>query len=224
MKLEDEKLSAWIDGALDEAEARRIAGLAAQDSVIAERAGRLRHLDDLVKTAIPEEPVTPELLERLGLAEARSSNVLDFAAARSRRAAEPAAPSPAQRPAARFWDNRKVAAILVLLGVGLMSAMWLNSPIRQAKEPQAAYRVLGDAPQPGAGTSANMLVMFTSDVDAGEARAVAASVGGSIAGGPTATGAWKLTIDPAQRGAALDTLRRRHDVTMAEPLDESVEP
>jgi len=222
MKLEDEKLSAWIDGALDEAEARRIAERAVQDTQFAERAGRLRHLDDLVKTAIPEEPVTPELLERLGLSQAQTSNVVDFAAERSRRATAPVTAAPQSRPRATFWDNRKVAAVLVLLGVGLMTAVWLNSPVQQAREPQASYRVLGDAPQ--AGTSANALVIFTSDVDAGEAREIAASIGGTIAGGPTEAGAWKLAIDPAKRDAALEKLRRRHDVTIAEPVDEGVQP
>lgn len=221
MKLEDEKLSAWIDGALDEAEARRIADLAAQDSDVAERAGRLRRLDDLVKTAIPEEPVTSELLERLGLAETRPSNVVDFASERSRRLAETAA-APQVRPRARFWDQRKVAAILVLVGVGLSTAAWFHSPVRQATQPDAAYRVLGDASR--AGASANALVMFTSDVDAGEARAIAASIGGTIAGGPTPAGAWKLAIDPARRDMALEKLRARNDVTMAEAVDEGGQP
>lgn len=222
MKLEDEKLSAWIDGALDEAQARQVADLAAQDGQVAERAGRLRRIDDLVKTAIPEEPISQELLERLGLAQASPSNVVDFAAERSRRIAAPAAPAPQGRPRAAFWDSRKVAAVLVLIGVGLSSAAWLNAPVRQGEQQQATYRVLGDAPQ--AGASANMLVMFTGQVDAGEARTIAASVGGAIAGGPTAAGAWKLAVDPGSRDAALEKLRRRRDVTMAEPIDESSQP
>ena len=118
MKLEDEKLSAWIDGALDEAEARRIAELTEQEPELAERAVRLRRIDDLVKTAVPEEPVSQELLERLGLAPAKPSNVVDFAAERSRRTASPVAPERQAPPQVRFWDSRKVAAVLMLFTAG----------------------------------------------------------------------------------------------------------
>lgn len=214
MKLEDEKLSAWIDGALDEAEARQLAELAAQDEALANRAVQLRRIDDLVKNAIPEEGVPQDLLERLGLAGGATSNVVDFAAERTRRLAQPATLAP-QRPAARFWDHRKVAAVLVLVATGLASAAWLNAP--QPRQAEASYRVLGDAPQ--AAASANVLVMFDGNVDAGEARTIAASLGGSIAGGQTAAGAWKLAFDPARRDAAITALRARGDVTMAEPVD-----
>lgn len=214
MKLEDEKLSAWIDGALDEEEARQLATLAAQDAELAGRAGQLRRIDELVKSAVPEEEVPQDLLERLGLAGRAGTNVVNLAAERSRRLAEPAAAAP-QRPAARFWDSRKVAAILVLVATGLATASWLNAPQQRQAEP--SYRVLGDAPQ--AAVSTNALVMFTGDVDTGKARAIVASAGGSIAGGRTAAGAWKLAFDPVRRDAALAALRSRDDVTMAEPLD-----
>ncbi|HXD03135.1 MAG TPA: hypothetical protein VN627_07485, partial [Novosphingobium sp.] len=66
---DDQQLSAWLDGGLDDDGNAKMADLAARNEDVASRAARLRHMDELVRAAVPaEEEIPAELLTRLGLA------------------------------------------------------------------------------------------------------------------------------------------------------------
>jgi hypothetical protein len=79
------------------------------------------------------------------------------------------------------------------------------------------FRTLSDAATTE--VSGNVIVMFASGIDASQARALVMPSGARIVGAPSATGAWRLAIEPARRDAVLKTLRATPGVTMAEPLD-----
>lgn len=207
----DEDISAWIDGELDEATAQRITQLARQNAAVADTARQFRRVDALVREAIPEEPVPPALLERLGLAASGRSNVIDLAAKhkRSREAAIGAPPTSAPRR----WDQRRIAAMAALFIIGLAVTSFL---VLRGPTAPASYRTLGSEPQ---AERANALVLFSSDVEASEAHSIIAAIGGSIVGDQTAAGAFKVAIDPDRRDGELELLRDRPDVRLAEPLD-----
>ena len=213
MRKDDEKISAWIDGALDKAEAGRMEALAIEEALIAERASRLRQIDTLVKAAVPLEPVPQELMERLGLAKASGSDVIDFSAAKARR--EASRVQATIRRTAFFANFRNIAALVAVAVLGLSTLGSMNQP--RSGDPEATYRALGNAPV--AGSAANALVVFDSSVDAREAKAIAASLGAAIEGGQTSGGGWKLAFSPAVRDKAIESLRRRKDVRLAEPLE-----
>ena len=213
MSKDDEKISAWIDGALDPAEAAKMTALANDEERIANRASRLRQIDGLVKAAVPLEPVPQELLQRLGLNGSPEPEVIDFAAAKAKREAARTALH-ARKPL--FFENfRNIAAVLALGVLGVSTLGWMNQPGRQTSD--APYTALGN--MPATHSAANVLVVFDSTVDAREARAIAASLGASVEGGRTSGGGWKLAFAPAQRSQAVDALRKRGDVRMAEPLE-----
>lgn len=216
----DEQLSAWLDGGLDAEGHAKMADLAARNEDVAARAARLRHMDELVRAAVPEEDEVPaELLARLGLAApapgsaAPAGKVIDLAAARAARSA----PAPARRP--WFTGMGRIAAQLVLisgLGLGVMLALGHN---RQPASPQASadYRVLGDASR--AAPAANALVRFGPGVSAAKASALTREAGASLVGQPSAAGIARIAIDPERRDAVLAKLRATPGVILAEPLD-----
>jgi hypothetical protein len=225
MTVSDEHISAWLHGALTADEAARMAVLAANDPETAARAGRLRHLDDLLRQAVPLEDTLPAALqERLGLAVSATqlSNVIDLAAARTaaeaaaqkvRNGAAPAQPTRFMAFAAGGW--RVAAQVIVVLGIGLAASQWIGAPRLQV--PEANYRTLGDVPT--SGVSANALVIFVGGTDASEARALASRAGARIVGAANGGGVWRLAINPARRDAALEQLRALPEVRMAEPID-----
>ena len=215
MTVTDDQISAWLHGSASEEEAMEMEALAANVAEVASRVAKLRRMDDLLRQAVPlEESLPPELMARLGLAPAPVSNVVDLAAARAARVVlAPAAPSRFAVFSNRGW--RIAAQLFVVLGIGLAAAQWAHSPAPQSAE--ATYQALGDAPV--SGLSANGLLMFSSDTDAGEAHAIAARAGVQIIGAPTSAGAWKIAVDPARRDAVLKQLRGLPGVTMAEPID-----
>ena len=216
MRKDDEKISAWIDGALDKAEAGRMEALATEEALIAERASRLRQVDTLVKAAVPLEPVPQALLERLGLAKASGSEVIDFAAAKAKRDSSFARAG--IRQTVFFANFRNIAALVAVAVLGISTLGWMNQP--RSGGPEATYRALGNAPV--VGSAANVLVVFDSSIDAREAKAIAASLGAAIEGGQTSGGGWKLAFAPAVRDKAIESLRRRKDVRLAEPLEGNI--
>jgi anti-sigma factor RsiW len=213
MRKDDEKISAWIDGALDKAETGKMEALATGETRIAERASRLRQIDTLVKAAVPLEPLPQELLERLGLPTGSSSDVIDFSAAKARREASRA--QAGIRSSAFFANFRNIAALVAVAVLGISTLGWMNQP--SSGDTEATYRALGNAPV--AGSAANVLVVFDTSVDAREAKAIAAALGAAIEGGQTSGGGWKLAFSPTARDKAIESLRRRKDVRLAEPLE-----
>ena len=217
----DEMISAWLDGTLDAEGARRMTELAARDEAFARRAERLRHMDSLVRAAVPAEPEIPaDLLERLGLAPvpsglAAGAGVIDRAAAREERAAGRAATAPA--PGARGGFLRMAAQLALVAGVGL-AVVVVSRPTDRIEGPEAEYRALGSAPD-AAAREANAMVKFAPGVAASEAGKIAAAAGVKLLGSPNQAGAWKAIVAPGRRTEALDALRSQPRVLMAEPLD-----
>ncbi|MBB6125035.1 hypothetical protein [Sphingobium subterraneum] len=214
MKKVEEMIGAWVDNNLDEAEAARMAALAAEVPSVAAKADRLRHIGELVRAAVPEEPVSDELLERMGLKEAPESNVVDFVSASSGRTGRVTNPAEPKKRTSWSWDMRRAAAVLVLAGTGL-SVFGLAS-LSVTKPEEAQYHVLGD--KPVAGSAADILVLFDAGTGTVQAKTAAAAVGAKIVGPATSAGAWKLAAGEGGRDAALKALRARPDVVLAEPL------
>jgi hypothetical protein len=218
MTLDDEKISAWLHGALPDGEATWVAAQIAADSDATRRADQLRHLDDLVLQAVPLEDTLPdELMARLGLpVSVEPSNIVDLAEVRA--AKSEAATAPPRRTARFGFGNWQIAAqLLIIIGIGFGATQWTGAPPPTA--PKAEYRALGDAPS--AGDTANALVMVSRETDAAETAALAAKVGARVIGARTEAGAWRFAIHPARRNAVLGHLRSMPEVSMAEPIDEA---
>lgn len=211
--VDDARLSAWIDGMLDEQGDEAMRELIAGNAAAAARADRLRHMDTLVHQAVPQEDEVPaELLARLGLADgpvAETSNVVSLASARETRA------KPAAAPAHHFW--RIAAQVALVGGVGLALATFA---VPHGPRPEEAdYRALSNASR-AAPADVNALVVFAPGIDEGRARALVGKAGARLVGAPNEAGAWKLAVDPSRRDAVLAGLRADPQVTMAEPVDQ----
>jgi hypothetical protein len=217
MTISDDRIAAWLHGALTAEEAKEIEMLIANGPEAFARAEQLRHLDALVRQAIPlQDSLPPELLARLGLAVSapHQENIIDFAAARRVRTVTASAPRVRGTTfASGGW--RVAAQLLIVVGVGFTAAQWIGAPGTQP--PDANYRALGDAP--GAESAANALVIFANGTTPVEARAIAGKAGARIIGTPTKAGVWRLFVDPARRDAVLKALRGHSSVTMAEAID-----
>lgn len=214
---QDARLAAWLDGELDKEGADAMSARIADDAALGRRAERLTRIDGLVRAAVPEEPVPDALLQRLGLSD-RPAEVVDLAAARRARTVQAGRTASAQRwSGSTLW--RIAAQVLVIGGVGLGAALWLV-PHGQQAAPDAAYRTLSNTTRTTtAGPAINAVVMFGAGTDPVTARRIVSGAGGSLIGGATAAGAWKVSIAPARRDAVLAELRRDPRVTLAEPVD-----
>ncbi|MET0308935.1 MAG: zf-HC2 domain-containing protein [Sphingomonas sp.] len=125
--------------------------------------------------------------------------------------ARPADPEPRRnpllkRPVRVAWFVAAQAAVVLLVVTVL---------VQRQPEP-APYHALGDAPAPHTG---NILAMFGANASEQDLRKALQASRTRLVDGPTATGAYVLTIAPDQRAAALATLRAQPGVTMAEPID-----
>ncbi len=218
MKPTDQQISAWLDGMLDKEGTARMDSLAESDEDFAQRAARMRRIDGLVRSAIPEEDTVPQaLLERLGLAEARADDkVVSLADARlARQASAPAPVLPGRT--GRHGFGRIAAQLLLVGGIGVALAVWGTRP---ADGPDATYRALSDAPAAGdaAASAVNALVLFEPGTSPLQAQRIVAAAGARIVGAPTETGAFKLAIAPGRQDAVLRTLEENASVVMAEPI------
>lgn len=220
-RLGDIEISAWLDGMMDKDGALAMTELAASDETMAARAERLRHIDDLVRSAVPaEEAIPPELLERLGLSGvATADKVVNLAAARKERGRRAEARAARTAPVGRNGLWRIAAQVALVAGLGASLALWNASS--NTRQGDASYRTLSDAAQPAA-LRANAMVVFAPGVDAAGARAIAAGAGARLIGEPNAAGAWKLALAPARRDAVLAALRADDRVTLAEAMDGQV--
>ena len=211
MTPDDDMISAWLDGSLDDEGTRRMADLVARDEAFARRVERLRRIDDLIRAAVPAEEGVPDaLLQRLGLAPA-AGKVVDIAAVRAVRA-EAAAPAPR---AHTYWRMAAQLALVAGLGLAVFAAV---RPGGGEGDPVAQYRALGAAPDADAGP-VNALVKFRDGVGAEEASRLARGAGLRLIGSPNASGTWKAAVEPARRSASLDALRADPHVVLAEPID-----
>lgn len=217
----DAEIGAWVDGALDSEGAARMSELVASDEAVALRALRLRHIDGLVRAAVPRDDDIPaELLARLGLAGMDgAADVSSIAAARLARESKAAA-----RAAPRWLDSagwRRIAAqVALVLGLGTGAAIWLAP--HGSTSGDAAYRTLGDRPAADAAQAdINALLVFAEGTNAATARRIAQDAGARLVGTPSDAGAWQAAITPSRRDAVLEVLRRDDRVALAEAIDGS---
>lgn len=110
------------------------------------------------------------------------------------------------------WALAAQAAALALV-VGGVAATW--------PAPDHVYHALGAAPSPQA---ANAIVIFRPDATERAIRAALTLNSATLVGGPTASDAYVLHVDPARRADALASLRANRDVVLAEPIDGSEQP
>jgi hypothetical protein len=128
----------------------------------------------------------------------------------SRQAAGPGASVLSSRPrrARALWGAFAIAASVA--GVAVM----LAAPPRTA--PVAGYHALGAATASRAG---NVVVIFRPDTPERDLRAALQDSGARLVGGPTDADAYILSVPQSRRAAVLATLRRRHEIVLAEPID-----
>jgi anti-sigma factor RsiW len=116
---------------------------------------------------------------------------------------------------------RAITAHTPWLGWGIAAAMMLSigvvmSPaLRPAAAPDA-YHTLGAAPVAAAG---NVVVIFRPDTTERQIRAVLRASNARLVDGPTQADAYVLQIPAARRELALATLRARHEIVLAQPID-----
>lgn len=111
----DERISAYLDGALSDEEARAFETDLEKDPDLAERFARWQGNDAMLRAGFEPEPVDDALLNRLGLGpaeEPKTAEVIDLAA---RRRKPPPAAAAAPGTDRRAWAA--AAAILIVAGV-----------------------------------------------------------------------------------------------------------
>jgi hypothetical protein len=109
------------------------------------------------------------------------------------------------------------AAVMVLL----LGVVWPRHDQSPAPAAGAHYHALAARPSPRDG---NIVVMFRPDVSERDMRAALLADQARLVDGPTAAGAYVVSVPPARRAAVLTTLRRRAGVLMAEPIDPAGAP
>lgn len=134
--------------------------------------------------------------------------------------AQPVAkPSPAVQPPSRFasslldwlrghggwkgWAIAAQAAVIVVLAANMLPG---GAP--------PSYRALGSAPA----ATPDVLVVFKPGASVQDMQRLLKSSGAQLVGGPTATGAWLLDVEPGRRAALVRALRNDPAVELAEAL------
>ena len=113
------------------------------------------------------------------------------------------------------WAMAAQALVMVLL----LGVVWPRQGPAGARADHApAYHALSAAPSPRPG---NVVVMFRPDTSERDLRSALVADQARLVDGPTAAGAYVLSVPAARRGAVLAALRQRPGVAMAEPIDPS---
>lgn len=130
---------------------------------------------------------------------------------------------PARMPPRWRFLRRRVSLAWALAGqAAIAAAAALVLLVRPgADEPAEEYRLLGaDTAEP----RGNAIVLFAPDLPQRDLLSILEDAGAQLAGGPTASGALLVRVDPARRAEALGSLRESGQVLLAEPLDPAGEP
>jgi anti-sigma factor RsiW len=136
--------------------------------------------------------------------------------ARLRARIEPPRPATPPRPSmlAELWSILSRPAVATLAVAQLAFVVVAGSALLSLSRPD--YHALGSAPEPAA---ANAIVMFRAAATQRHVSQALNAAGASIVGGPTATGAYLVHLDPAKRQSALAQLQANGDVELAQPVD-----
>lgn len=117
---------------------------------------------------------------------------------------------PSVRSVAR-WAMLIAASQAAFFLVGIAAARWLYP-----QEDRITYHALSAPPSSRTG---NIIVMFKPDMTEARLRGMLNSLGARLTDGPTAVGAYVLSVPDARRNAVLDGLRRRPDILLAQAVD-----
>jgi len=125
---------------------------------------------------------------------------------------------PAPLAAPRRFFARRVPLGWMLAGQAAAAAVVAFVLVVPQSQPAVdpAYRLLGSDEQAAAG---NVIVLFAPDSAEHELREALGQVGGRLTDGPTASGAYVIRVNAADRPAALERLRGMRQVVLAEPID-----
>ena len=125
----------------------------------------------------------------------------------------------ADRPGRRIVSALRGRA--AWLGWGLAAVVTLGAgalliPSLAPSGGTGGYHALGAAPTSLAG---NVVVVFRPDATERQMRETLRASRARLVNGPTPADAYVLHVAPAQRQAALATLRQRGDIVLAQPID-----
>ncbi len=109
------------------------------------------------------------------------------------------------------WAMLIAASQAAFFLVGIGATRWIYP-----QESRITYHALSASPSRRTG---NIIVMFKPDMTEGRLRAVLNGFGARLTDGPTAAGAYVLSVPGAQREAVLGGLQQRPDILLAQPLD-----
>jgi len=206
--ISDDALMAYLDREADPERVATIEAALSSDPRLRARLAAMSARDDTVRSAFDallERPVPASLVAaaRKG-SSSRADNVVPLKA-------RPSA-SPSRFGGAPRWVGWALAAQAAVLAGAVVLTQVPHAP----QAPAAEYRALGVAPT---AEPANAIVIFKPETRESDLRGALAAADARMVGGPTAAGAWLLHVAPQARATALQALRHRPDIVLAEPVD-----
>ena len=127
--------------------------------------------------------------------------------------------APERRAAPMRFLRRPIAIGWAVAAQAVAAALILAVAVpSQTPTGTSAYHALGTAPT---GAPGNIIILFGPDTTQRAMRGALDRVNARLVGGPTATGAYMVTVPLAKRAEALKQLRAASGVVLAEPIDRS---
>jgi len=143
MTTPDERISAYLDGAMTGEEAAAFEADVGNDPALAERLVRWQGNDAMLRAGFEAAPVDDALVRRLALgpvAQSRSAEIVDLAARRRKPQTRDAGP----RPDRRVWAA--AAAVLLIAGLAIPALLGGGSETRDLADSGAFQTALSELP------------------------------------------------------------------------------
>ena len=118
-----------------------------------------------------------------------------------------------RRPVALGWALAGQLAVAASVAVAFITLAPADS--------EPGYRLLASPDKGGGG---NVIVLFSPDTSEAGLRRTLRAIDGRIVDGPTASGAYVVSVDERDRAKAIEQLRAAGDVLLAEPLSPGSTP
>jgi hypothetical protein len=122
-------------------------------------------------------------------------------------------------PTARRWPSSTTRGGIAALAASQIAiiALGIGGYEMIMRPDRATYHALS-TPKPG-DAQGNIIVIFRPDSREQVFRVTLTAVGARLVDGPTAAGAYVLSVAPDRRDQVLSDLRARADIVLAQPLD-----